>query len=47
MSGDLNSYNLEKEEFNADTENSDYKNLITKLREIKSTIVLLEKIIFK
>ena len=47
MSGDLNSYNLEKEEFNADTENSDYKNLITKLREIKSTIALLEKIIFK
>ena len=47
MSGDLNSYNLEKEEFNADTENSDYKNLITKLREIKSTISLLEKIIFK
>ena len=47
MSGDLNSYNLEKEEFNADTENSDYKNLITKLREIKSTISVLEKTIFK
>jgi len=47
MSGNLNSNNFEKDEFNADAENSDYKDLITKLREIKSTIALLEKTIFK
>ena len=47
MSGNLNSNNIEKDEFNAETENSDYKDLITKLREIKSTIALLEKKIFK
>ena len=47
MSGNLNSNNIEKDEFNADTENSDYKDLITKLIEIKSTIALLEKKIFK
>ena len=47
MSGNLNSNNTEKDEFNADTENSDYKDLITKLKEIKSTIALLEKTIFE
>ena len=47
MSGNLNSNNIEKDEFNADTEDSDYKDLIVKLKEIKSTIALLEKIIFK
>jgi len=47
MSGNLNSNNIENDEFNADTEDSDYKDLITKLREIKSTIALLEKTIFK
>ena len=47
MSGNLNSNNIENDEFNEDTENSDYKDLIVKLKEIKSTIVLLEKTIFK
>jgi len=47
MSGNLNSNNIENDEFNEDTENSDYKDLITRLKEIKSIIVLLEKIIFK
>ena len=47
MSGNLNSNNIEKDEFNAETENSDYKDLITKLTEIKSIIALLEKTIFK
>ena len=47
MSGNLNSNNIEKDELNADTENSDYENLITKLTEIKSIITLLEKTIFK
>ena len=47
MSGNLNSNNIEKDDFNVKTENSDYKDLIVKLKEIKSTIALLEKTIFK
>ena len=47
MSGNLNSNNIEKDDFKANTEDSDYKDLIVKLREIKSTIALLEKTIFK
>ena len=47
MSGNLNSNNFEKDEFNLKNEDSDYKDLITRLREIKSNIALLEKIIFK
>ena len=47
MSGNLNLNNIEKDDFNVNTENSDYKDLIVKLKEIKTTIALLEKIIFK
>ena len=47
MSGNLNSNNTEKDDFNVKTEDSNYKDLILKLKEIKSTISLLEKIIFK
>ena len=47
MSGNLNSNNFEKDEFNANSEDRDYKDLITKLKEIKSTIALLEKTIFE
>ena len=47
MSGNLNSTNIEKSYFNENTEDSDYKDLIEKLKEIKSTIALLEKTIFK
>ena len=47
MSGNLNSNKIEKDDFNVKTENSDYKDLIVKLNEIKSTIALLEKTIFK
>ena len=47
MSGNLNSNNIEKDDFNMKTEDSDYKDLMTKLKEIKTTIALLEKIIFK
>ena len=47
MSGNLNSNNIEKDFFNVKTEESDYKDLITRLREIKSSIALLEKTIFK
>ena len=34
-------------EFNLHSEESDYKNLITRLEEIRTTIALLEKIIFR
>ena len=47
MSGNLNSNNIEKDEFNLKTEDSDYEDLIAKLKEIKLTIALLEKTIFK
>ena len=47
MSGKLNSNNIEKDDFNVQTEDSNYKDLIEKLKEIKSTIALLEKTIFK
>ena len=47
MSGNLNSNNIEKDDFNVKTEDNDYKDLIVKLKEIKSTIALLEKTIFK
>ena len=47
MSGNLNPNNIEKDDFNVKTEDSDYQDLIVKLKEIKSTIALLEKTIFK
>jgi len=47
MSENLNSNNIENKEFNLNNEDSDYKDLILKLKEIKSTIALLEKTIFK
>jgi len=47
MSENLNSNNIENDEFNLKNEDSDYKDLIIRLREIKSNIALLEKIIFK
>ena len=47
MSENLNSNNIENDEFNLNNEDSDYKDLIVKLKEIKSTIALLEKTIFK
>ena len=47
MSVNLNSNYIENDEFNLNDEDSDYKNLITRLKEIKSTIALLEKTIFK
>ncbi len=45
MSGNLNSNDIEIDEFNLNTEDSDYKDLITRLQEIKSTIALLKKTI--
>ena len=47
MSGNLNSNHIKNEEFNQNDEDSDYKDLITRLKEIKSTIALLEKTIFR
>ena len=47
MSGNLNSNNIDKDDFNVKTEDSNYKDLIVKLKEIKSTIALLEKKLFK
>ena len=47
MSGNLNSNNFEKDDFNVKTEESNYEDLILKLKEIKSTIALLQKTIFK
>ena len=47
MSGNSNSNNIENNELNFNNEASDYKDLIIKLKEIKSTIALLEKTIFK
>ena len=47
MSGNLNSNNIEKDDFNVKTKDNDYNGLIVKLKEIKSTISLLEKTIFR
>jgi len=47
MGGNLNSNNIENDEFNKNSEESDYDDLITRLKEIKSIIALLEKTIFK
>jgi len=47
MSGNLSSNNIEKDDSNVNTEESDYKDLIVKLKAIKSTIALLEKTKFK
>ena len=47
MSENLNSNNIENDDFNLINEDRDYKDLITRLNEIKSTIALLEKTIFQ
>ena len=47
MSENFNSNNMETDECNENTEDSNYKDLIVKLKEIQSTIALLEKTIFK
>ena len=47
MSENFNSNNIENDDFNLNNEDSDYKDLITRLRKIKSNIALLEKTIFK
>ena len=47
MSDNLNSNIIENDDFNPINEDSDYKDLINRLNEIKSAIALLEKTIFK
>ena len=47
MSGNLNSNSIENDRFNLNNEDCDYKDLITRLKKIQSTIALLEKTIFK
>ena len=47
MNENLNSNNIENDDFNPINEDSDYKNLIDRLNEIKATIVSIEKTIFK
>ena len=43
MNEKFTSNNIENDEFTLNTEESDYKNLVTRLREISSTIASLEK----
>ena len=47
MSENLNSHNFKNYDCNIINEEIDYKDLIVKLKEIRSTIALLEKTIFK
>ena len=47
MSENLNSNNIENDEFDLNNEDSDYQDLINRLNEIKSTIASIEKTIFK
>ena len=47
MSVNFNSNNTENNELHLKVEDTDYKELITRLKEIKSTITILEKTIFK
>ena len=47
MSENLNSNNFENDEFNLNNEESDYKDLIIRLKDINATIALMEKTIFK
>ena len=47
MSQNLNSNKIENDEFNLNNEDIEYKDLINRLKEIRSTIALLEKTIFK
>ena len=47
MRENLNSNIIDSDEFNLINEDSDYKDLIIRLKEIKSIIASLEKTIFK
>ena len=47
MSENFATNDIENDELNFNSEESVYRNLITRLKEIKKTIDLLEKTIFK
>ena len=47
MNENLTTNNIENNDLNLNTEESDYQNLISRLKEIKKTIVLLKNAIFK
>ena len=47
MRENLISNNIQYDEFSQNKEENDYKNLITRLKEIKTTISLLEKSLFR
>ena len=47
MTEDLTSKNIENDDLHLNSEESDYKNLIFRLKEIKTTISLLEKTTFR
>ncbi len=47
MSENSNPNNLENDELNPNNDESDYKDLINRLKELNSTITLLNKTIFK
>ena len=47
MSENMTSNNIYNNDFNQDNEGTDYKNLIARLKEIKTSIALLEKILFR
>ena len=47
MDNKLSSKTIENEDYTIKNEETDYKNLIDKLKQISSNIALLEKIIFK
>ena len=47
MTENVNANYVENAEFNQNSEECDYKNLIIRLKDIKTSIAQLEKIIFK
>ena len=47
MSENLTPNNIKNDDFKFNNQDKDYKNLITRLKEIKITISLLKKIIYK
>ena len=47
MSENFTSNNIQNNDFSPDTDDCDYKYLNIRLEKIKTTIALLEKIIFK
>ena len=47
MNQKYTSNDIQNDEFTHDNQDIDYKNLITRLKDISKTIVLLEKTIFR